>query len=201
MTIASEPAGEGKAQRAAIWAAIKEFLTFGANSDSDAPKSWFYRHRLLVRITHWINAIVITVMLMSGLQIFNAHSALYWGQGANFAHPLFSLTALQNADGTLRGVTQIGAWHFDTTGFLGASKVDGQMTVRGFPDWATIPGPQWLALGRLWHFFFAWLFVTNGVIFAAWAFASGHFRRDLEPRKTDFTTLPAEIAPEGSRPA
>lgn len=178
---------------AGVWAAIKEFLTFGANSDPDAPKSWFYRHRLPIRIAHWTNAVVITVMLMSGLQIFNAHSALYWGNGADFDHPILSLTATQDADGTLHGVTQIGPWHFHTTGVLGASDVNGQRTVRGFPTWATIPGPQWLALGRLWHFFFAWLFVTNGVIFALWAFQSGHFRRDLEPKKTDFTGLPAEI--------
>jgi thiosulfate reductase cytochrome b subunit len=196
MTIASEGRKTlTPAERAAaIWAAIKEFLTFGANSDPDAPKSWFYRHRLPIRIAHWTNAIVLTVMLMSGLQIFNAHSALYWGQGADFDHPILSLTAMQNAEGTIKGVTQIGPWHFDTTGVLGASYVDGQMVVRGFPSWATIPGPQWLAMGRLWHFFFAWLFVTNGVIFALWAFQSGHFRRDLEPKKSDFTHLPEEIA-------
>ena len=195
MAIITEPAATATPgeRAAAVWVAIKEFLTFGANSDPNAPHSWFYRHRLLVRITHWTNAVVITVMLMSGLQIFNAHSALYWGSGSDFAHPILSLTAMQNPDGTLKGVTQIGPWHFDTTGFLGASSVDGQMTVRGFPSWATIPGPQWLSMGRLWHFFFAFLFVTNGAIFALWAFQSGHFRRDLEPKASDFTNLPKEI--------
>ena len=193
MAVANEPARTSTKRPIAIWAAIKEFLTYGANSDPDAPRHWFYRHRLFIRITHWSNAIVLCVMLMSGLQIFNAHSALYWGQGADFDHPILSLTAMQNDDGTLKGITQIGPWHFDTTGFLGASRVDGQWNVRGFPSWATIPGPQWLAMGRLWHFFFAWLFVTNGAIFAAFAFASGHFRRDLEPKASDFTGLPAEI--------
>src|ERR1700760_1989800 len=96
MSVKSEagamPAPGSAADRAAaIWAAIKEFLTFGANSDPDAPKSWFYRHRLPIRIAHWTNAIVITVMLMSGLQIFNAHSALYWGNGSDFDHPILSL--------------------------------------------------------------------------------------------------------------
>lgn len=37
-----------------------------------------YRHRLWVRITHWVNAICMTVLVMSGLQIFNAHPALHW---------------------------------------------------------------------------------------------------------------------------
>jgi cytochrome b subunit of formate dehydrogenase len=31
-----------------------------------------YRDRFWVRITHWINVVCMTVLLMSGLQIFNA---------------------------------------------------------------------------------------------------------------------------------
>jgi thiosulfate reductase cytochrome b subunit len=43
------------------------------------------RHRLPTRIWHWINAITVVVMLMSGLMILNAHPRLYWGEfGANF---------------------------------------------------------------------------------------------------------------------
>jgi cytochrome b subunit of formate dehydrogenase len=38
-----------------------------------------YRHRLPVRVMHWINVICLTLLLMSGLNIFNAHPALYWG--------------------------------------------------------------------------------------------------------------------------
>ena len=46
-----------------------------------------YRHRLPTRIWHWINALTVIVMLMSGLMILNAHPRLYWGQfGANFDH-------------------------------------------------------------------------------------------------------------------
>ncbi|MCC6925921.1 cytochrome b/b6 domain-containing protein [Novosphingobium sp.] len=42
------------------------------------------RHRWPVRIWHWTNALVMAVMLMSGLMIFNAHPRLYWGHyGAN----------------------------------------------------------------------------------------------------------------------
>ena len=40
----------------------------------------YYRHRLPVRIMHWINVIAFVVMLMSGLMIFNAHPTLYWGK-------------------------------------------------------------------------------------------------------------------------
>jgi Ni/Fe-hydrogenase b-type cytochrome subunit len=52
------------------------------------PATLAYRHRLPTRIWHWVNAITVFVMLMSGLMILNAHPRLYWGQlGANFDHP------------------------------------------------------------------------------------------------------------------
>ena len=51
-----------------------------------------FRHRLSVRIWHWVNAVTIFVMLMSGLGIFNAHPMLYWGQyGANLDTPWLTL--------------------------------------------------------------------------------------------------------------
>lgn len=42
------------------------------------------RHSRVTRIWHWINAVTLLIMLMSGLMIFNAHPRLYWGEyGAN----------------------------------------------------------------------------------------------------------------------
>ena len=32
----------------------------------------FYRHRLPVRLMHWINVVCLTILLGSGLNIFNA---------------------------------------------------------------------------------------------------------------------------------
>src|SRR4051812_3658233 len=55
------------------------------------PRGIAYRHRLPTRLWHWINALTVVVMLMSGLMIFNAHPHLYWGKfGANFDHPWLS---------------------------------------------------------------------------------------------------------------
>ena len=56
-----------------------------------------YRHRLWVRVTHWINVICMTIMLMSGLQIFNAHPALYWGNTSHFDNAIAS-RMLRRAD-------------------------------------------------------------------------------------------------------
>lgn len=51
------------------------------------PDHRVFRHRLSTRIWHWVNAITIFIMLMSGLMIFNAHPRLYWGHyGANSDH-------------------------------------------------------------------------------------------------------------------
>ena len=44
------------------------------------PRRIAYRHRLPTRLWHWVNALTVFVMLMSGLMIFNAHPHLYWGQ-------------------------------------------------------------------------------------------------------------------------
>ncbi|UYY76165.1 cytochrome b/b6 domain-containing protein [Sphingomonas sp. R1] len=51
-----------------------------------------YRHRLVTRLWHWVNAIALLIMVGSGLMIFNAHPRLYWGQyGANFDHAWLEL--------------------------------------------------------------------------------------------------------------
>jgi thiosulfate reductase cytochrome b subunit len=160
----------------------------------EGPHYAFYRHSWVVRVTHWLNAIVLLVMLMSGLEIFNHHPALYWGKSSDFDHPVLSLLAYGHGDTVTQGITQIGPWQFDTTGVLGASKEDGVMTARGFPDWVTLPAQQWLAMARLWHFAFAWILVTNGLIFFVYAFWSRHAQKDLIPTKEDVRHLPQEIA-------
>ncbi|MDP1872690.1 cytochrome b/b6 domain-containing protein [Phenylobacterium sp.] len=148
------------------------------------------RHSLLVRLTHWINALVLLVLLASGLQIFNAHPALYWGQASTFAKPWVAMTAEPRGDG-LAGYTQVGALKVETTGLLGLS--NGER--RGFPAWATLPSYRSLAEGRRWHFFFAWLFVINGLAYLAWGLVSRHFSRNLFPHSAELRprSLWAEI--------
>lgn len=152
-----------------------------------------HRHTLPLRIMHWINAICLLILLGSGLQIFNAHPSLYWGQRSTFEHPWLMLGAARAPDGSLRGVTVLGSHQFNTTGWFGVSNVDGQPAVRGFPAWATIPGPQWLSMGRAWHFFFAWIFVVNGVCFVAYALWTRHLTRDLIPTKRDWRGIGRSI--------
>ncbi|WP_312164892.1 cytochrome b/b6 domain-containing protein [Phenylobacterium sp.] len=132
------------------------------------------RHGLVTRVTHWVNLAAVVVLLLSGLQIFNAHPALYWGDVSTFADPWVSLFAAERG-GQGVGVTKVGSAYFETTGVLGFS--DGE--VRGFPAWATLPSYRSLADGRRWHFAFAWLFVLNGLVYVGGGLIGGHIRRDL----------------------
>jgi len=124
------------------------------NTDSAARLQ--RRHAPAVRVMHWINAIAMLALLMSGLQIFNAHPALYWGKSSyTGAGPIF-------APGP-------------------------------FPGWITLPGTQWLAMGRRWHFFFAWVLVINGASYVAYSFASRHFARDLWPTRGELAGVGASV--------
>ena len=116
-------------------------------------KTSYYRHSLPVRILHWINVAALCVLLMSGLQIFNAHPTLNWGKSS----------------------------------YTGAA--DLLTLAHGFPSWMTLPGGQWLAMGRRWHLFFAWIFVVNGLIYVCYSIASRHLQRDLAPTRTDLRSI------------
>jgi thiosulfate reductase cytochrome b subunit len=119
----------------------------------------FYRHSLPVRLTHWINALCLLVLVTSGLQILNAHPALYWGETSPFDHP----------------------WLVFGGGY-------------GFPHWITLPPWQDLAAGRRWHFFFAWLFVLNGLAYVVYAIASGRVRRVLLPSRAQLQHIGGSLA-------
>ena len=75
------------------------------------------------------------------------------------------------------------SWAIRSTplGVLGYS--DGSR--RAFPAWATVPSTKFLAMGRQWHLFFAWLLVINGLVFTAYALISRHVTRDLAPTGKD----------------
>jgi thiosulfate reductase cytochrome b subunit len=152
-----------------------------------------YRHSGTVRVTHWINALVLLVLLMSGLQIFNAHPALYLGAKSDFDDPILSMGAAQEGN-SIEGVTTVFGHSFDTTGVLGATTdAEGGVEERGFPWSVTLPGHRDLAMGRRWHFFFAWLFLFNSLAYLIWTFASGHLRRDLVPSGKELKHIGASI--------
>ena len=88
---------------------------------------WVKVHPAIVRITHWINAAAILVMVASGWRIYNAS-------------PLFDF------------------------------KLPAELTLGG-----------WLAGALQWHFAAMWVLFLNGLVYLAYGFASGRFRRRLLP--------------------
>jgi thiosulfate reductase cytochrome b subunit len=149
-----------------------------------------YRHTRATRILHWINALSVFLVLMSGLQIFNAHPRLHWGQyGADNDPALLVMGAERSDDGRLKGVVLLGSrTEITTTGVLGVSNNQfGNPMIRGFPRWATIPSNYDLAAARHWHFFFAWVLVINAAIFMSVSFISRHVQRDLWPRRGELS--------------
>jgi thiosulfate reductase cytochrome b subunit len=167
-----------------------------ASTISSAPPGYlYYRHTLPVRIMHWTNFIALTVLFMSGLQIFNAHSALYWGDSSYSGRPpLLEIGTRETANGELVGVTTVFGREFNTTGVLGLSTYpNGQPNQHAFPSWATIPSFYSLALARDWHFFFAWIFVINGVAYVLYSLFSRHLMRDLAPTGAELRSIGTSI--------
>lgn len=172
------PGNDGRGQFELARRAGKSSLT-----PDTVPAPLVFRHRLSTRLWHWVNALAMCVLLMSGLMIFNVHPSLYWGQyGANSDTPLLRIgTTGSGADAT--GFLQLGSRQYDTTGLLGRwEDANGVSRSRAFPYWATIPSTYNLALARRWHLFFAWVLVLSSGAYLGWSLLNGHIRRDLAPR-------------------
>ncbi len=146
------------------------------------------RHRLSTRIWHWVNALALLILLMSGLMIFNAHPRLYWGEfGANFDHAWLEIGQRGNA-----GMLRIGTWQIDTTGWLGIwTDQDGVVRRRAIPYWATLPSRYSLADGRIWHLAFAWVLALSLLGYLLWSLVNGHLRRDVHITRKEWR--PAHI--------
>lgn len=149
-----------------------------------APPARVYRHRLPTRIWHWVNAVTLLILLMSGLMIFNAHPRLYWGEyGAN---PDPAWLAIGSTPKT--GYLRVGEWRIETTGVLGRwTDAAGDEQTWAFPGWATIPTSYNLADGRRWHLFFAWVLAIGLTLYMLWSVFGGHLRKNLHVRRAEWS--------------
>jgi Ni/Fe-hydrogenase b-type cytochrome subunit len=150
-----------------------------------------YRHNRITRLTHWLNALALMILLMSGLMIFNAHPHLYWGHTSEPEKQIFAIGA-QNTGTDLRGYVDIFGQRIDSTGLLGVQSSAGRTTQRAFPSWATVPGYYSLAAARRWHFFFGWLFGLAGLTYVIYNLAVGHMKQFLFT-PADAARVPAMI--------
>jgi thiosulfate reductase cytochrome b subunit len=143
-----------------------------------------YRHRLPTRIWHWVNAVTLLILLMSGLTIFNAHPRLYWGEyGANFDRAWLVIGSTADS-----GYLRVGDWRIETTGVLGRwTDAAGEEKTWAFPGWSTIPTSYSLADGRRWHLFFAWVMAIGLTLYMLWTLLRGHLRKDLHVRRAEWS--------------
>ena len=154
-----------------------------------------YRQSIFTRATHWIWAICLFFLLLSGLQIFNAHPNLYIGQqsGFEFDNSVLRIGAV-NTDAGPRGQTSVFGRTFDTTGVLGMSGTAERPVFTAFPGAVTIPSYRDLGTGRVVHFFFGWIFVATMFVWFLASFINGHIRRDIVPRPSDIKGVPGDVA-------
>ena len=153
-----------------------------------------YRQSIFTRLTHWIWALALFFLLLSGLQIFNAHPTLYIGEESGFAYDnaVLRMRAENSPEGP-RGDTTILGQRFDTTGVFAMSGPEARPQFRGFPAWATIPSFQDLATGRVVHLFFAWVFAGTLAVWLLASLANGHLWRDLVVKPRDLRDLPKDL--------
>jgi thiosulfate reductase cytochrome b subunit len=147
-----------------------------------------YRHDVIARTTHWLWSLAMLVLVMSGLQIFNAAPYLDASDKSNPARRVLVFGA-QKVDGQPVGSTTIFGRRFTTTHVLGYTDDGaGGEAARAFPGWLTLPGTQDLADGRRWHLFFAWALFIAWVTYLISAAIRGTLR-DLIVRPVDFARL------------
>ena len=152
------------------------------------------RQHLATRITHWIWAICLFFLLLSRLQIFNAHPGLYIGRETAFTYANDVLTISADTSGkSPKGVTIILGHKFDTTGVLGVSDSGDILVQSAFPPALTIPSRQDLATGRIAHFFFAWILVATLLAWFGLSLRNSHLKKDILIRKFDISCLPADV--------
>jgi thiosulfate reductase cytochrome b subunit len=135
-----------------------------------------YRHSIAARVTHWLWTLAMLVLVMSGLQIFNAAPYLDASDKSDPARRVLSFDSQKAADGKPIGTVTLFGHTFTTTHALGYTD-DGQggEDARAFPGALTLPATQDLADGRVWHLFFGWVLALSLITYLI----VGAVRKDL----------------------
>ncbi len=140
------------------------------------PGERVYRHSIAARVTHWLWTLAMLVLVMSGLQIFNAAPYLDANYKTDPAHRVLAFDAHMGPNNQPVGTTTIFGHTFVTTHLFGYTDDGmGGEAPRAFPGAVTLPAEQSLADGRLWHLFFGWALTLAIVVYII----AGAIRKDL----------------------
>ena len=172
-----------------------------------ARRDGIYRHRLPVRVMHWINVVCLTILLDERPQHLQRPSGALLGPRLDVSA---SRGSRSRGDEHAARPGRLDAHRrppsSTTTGVLGVlEESTADPTARASRAGRRFPAPQWLAMARHWHFFFAWLFVINGVAYVLYTIFSRHLTQDLVPTRDELTQhRPLDRRPRassGTRPA
>lgn len=136
---------------------------------------------LLVRLTHGLNAVLVVVLVMSGLQIFNAHTALY---AADDSDPQRIVLALPE----WVGMSPEGRPRYRMV--VAGRAVETSWSMTAFRPPLTLGG--WLAGGRRVHFAAALVLVLNGLVYLA-LMAMSRRRSAVWPVRRDFRAVGTSV--------
>jgi thiosulfate reductase cytochrome b subunit len=131
------------------------------------------KHHLLVRWSHWLNVPILLGLILSGISI-------YW------ASPVYQ-HAPDPQTGNFDYFADIGIWV--------CAHVPGQHHYSSPPDWIynhMSLGPYMLASALRLHWFCAYLFMLNGMVYVAGLVMGGGWR-SLLPRRTDLSDIPRVV--------
>ena len=108
-----------------------------AKAHDGAPAPLEYRHTFSTRVTHWLSALALLVLVTSGLQIFNAAPHLEASDKSNPARRVLSIEGGQTPDGRPLGQVVLFGHAFTTTHWLGYTDDGmGSKSERAFPGLA-----------------------------------------------------------------
>ena len=143
-----------------------------AAADQASTQTATLRHSRWVRLTHWLIALAIFVLIYSGVAILMVHPRFYWGTvGNDLMKPIFEVPVGPNYHAM--------RWS-PTTAFFGSP--DGPMTADRLAEpWN---GNGW---ARSLHFLAAWAFLLGLAVYLGLGAMTGHARRALLPRADELT--------------
>lgn len=164
------------------------------SAHDEQPGPLVYRQNRWTRLTHWVWAISLFFLLLSGLQIFNARPWLSIGKETGFQYNNSFVKIGATTEGDVRkGYTELFGTRYDTTGYLGLHSSGDNLVAQAFPPALTIPSNRDLGTGRVVHFFFAWILVFTLAIWFIASLVKGRLRSEVLPSVQDLKTLPQDI--------
>lgn len=142
-----------------------------------AKSEFVQRHALPVRLWHWLNALAVLGLLLSGFLILNVHPRLYWGNdGHNGMPALAQLTVDDAVPDAPKSSLEIGSHTLDVSGWMGSALTfDGTRYVQFWE-----PPESWhFGAFRAWHFALAWVFLVGWLLYAIYLGLSRRRRAGL----------------------